>query len=144
VSDEDTGGEQAGAVGSPVDTAADDAAVPAVPNQSSDVADDNRATPDASDVQLNLATISDPIATARRRHGAAGAMLAAGMFGVDIALGRKPREDVPVVVAANSEPVDIDTEGIEIAVDDNISVVSPALPRSEPQRRPRRSRRSRR
>jgi hypothetical protein len=125
VSDEDTGVDQAGAVGPPVDTVAD-------------------AEADAGDVQLNLAAISDPIATARRRHGAAGAMLAAGMFGVDIALGRKPREDIPVVVAANSEPVDIDTEGIEIAVDDNITVVSPALPRSEPQRRPRRSRRSRR
>ena len=93
--------------------------------------------------EVLLAPVSDPIATARRLHGARGALLAAGMFGIDVALGRKPREDVPVVVAANDEPIDIDTEGIAITLDDNTSVVAPALPRSEPQRRPRRSRRSR-
>ncbi len=128
MSEEATDGDRVGAVDPPVDTVAQP-----IDTGAGDV-----------DVELNLAASSDPIATARRRHGAAGAVLAAGMFGIDIALGRKPREDIPVVVAANSEPVDIDTEGIEIAVDDNISVVSPALPRSEPQRRPRRSRRSRR
>ena len=74
----------------------------------------------------------------------AGAVLAAGMFGVDMALGRKPREDIPVVVASNSEPVDIDTDGIRVDVDGATSVVAPALPRSEPQQRPRRSRRTRR
>jgi GntR family transcriptional regulator/MocR family aminotransferase len=40
------------------------------------------------------------------------AMLAAGMFGIDVALGRKPREEAPVVVAASTEPVDIDTDGL--------------------------------
>ena len=75
---------------------------------------------------------SDPIATARRRHGTAGAVLAAGLFGIDIALGRKPREDIPVVVASSSEPTDIDTDGIRLDVDEQTTVVAPALPRSEP------------
>jgi hypothetical protein len=93
---------------------------------------------------LELGPAADPVAVARRRHGAAGAMLAAGLFGIDVALGRKPREDIPVVVASNSEPMDIDSEGIEIAVDEHTTVVAPALARSEPASRPRRARRSRR
>ena len=43
---------------------------------------------------------SHPVDTARRRHGTAGAVLAAGLLGIDIALGRKPKEEVPVVVDA--------------------------------------------
>jgi len=86
----------------------------------------------------------DPVATARRRHGGAGAALAAGMFGLDIALGRKPREEAPVVVSASDEPVDIDADGIVVAVDELTSVVAPALPRAAPlmstRRRTRRSR----
>ena len=88
--------------------------------------------------------VSDPVATARRRHGTAGAVLAAGLFGVDVALGRKPREDIPVVVAAPTEPTDIDTDGIRVDVDESTSVVAPALPRSEPARPGRRGRRARR
>ncbi|MEY4175844.1 MAG: hypothetical protein RI900_3009 [Actinomycetota bacterium] len=76
--------------------------------------------------------VSDPVGTARRKHGAAGAILAAGMFGVDIALGRKPKEEVPVVVDAAGEPGDLDTDGISIAVDSATSVVTPALPRTVP------------
>ena len=76
--------------------------------------------------------ISDPVGTARRRHGAAGAMLAAGMFGVDIALGRKPKEEAPIVMAASSEPVDIDKEGIEVPIDENTSVYAPPQPPSDP------------
>jgi hypothetical protein len=97
----------------------------------------------SDDDALELGPAADPVAVARRRHGAAGAMLAAGLFGVDVALGRKPREDIPVVVASNSEPTDIDADGIDIGVDDSTRVVSPALPRSEPSR-PRRARRARR
>jgi hypothetical protein len=76
--------------------------------------------------------ISDPVATARRKHGAAGAVLAAGLFGVDIALGRKPKEEVPVVVDAAGEPGDLDADGIQIAVDGTTTVVTPALPRTPP------------
>jgi hypothetical protein len=86
-----------------------------------------------------IAPISDPVGTARRRHGAAGAMLAAGMFGADIALGRKPKEEAPVVITASSDPIDIDTDGIEIPLDDERSVFAPPQPPSDPfpPRRPR-------
>jgi hypothetical protein len=83
----------------------------------------------------------DPIRAARRRHGAAGAIVAAGMFGLDQALGRKPKEEAPIVMAAADEPVDIDHEGIIVPVDDSVSVVAPPQPRSDPlpSRRRRRS-----
>ncbi|MEI8238326.1 MAG: hypothetical protein WCI22_02810 [Actinomycetota bacterium] len=83
-----------------------------------------------------IEVISDPVDTARRRHGSAGAILAAGMFGVDIALGRKPKQDAPIVVSANSEPVDIDTDGIRIPIDDDLHIVAPALPPSQPAKTP--------
>jgi hypothetical protein len=79
-----------------------------------------------------LEPVSDPVGTARRKHGAAGAVLAAGLFGVDIALGRKPKEEVPVVVDAAGEPTDIDKDGMRIPLDEHTSVVAPALPPSEP------------
>ena len=79
-----------------------------------------------------LEPVSDPIDTARKRHGSAGAILAAGMFGVDIALGRKPKQEAPVVVSSNSEPVDIDTDGITIPVDEHTQLVAPPLPPSQP------------
>jgi hypothetical protein len=71
--------------------------------------------------------LSDPVATARRRHGAAGAVLAAGMFGVDIALGRKPKEEAPVVVTASGDPTDIDRDGMNFALDPTTQVVAPPL-----------------
>ena len=83
-------------------------------------------------VEFNIEPISDPVGTARRRHGAAGAMLAAGMFGIDIALGRKPKEEIPIVMAASSEPVDIDKDGIEVPIDENTSVYAPPQPPSDP------------
>jgi hypothetical protein len=84
----------------------------------------------------------DPVRTARRRHGAAGAIVAAGMFGLDQALGRKVKEEAPVVIAASDKPVDIDEEGITVPVGESMSVVAPPQPRSDPL--PSRRRRSRR
>lgn len=94
-----------------------------------DVADDGVAD-DA--IEFDVQPVSDPIGTARRRHGASGAILAAGMFGLDIALGRKPKEEAPIVVAASSEPVDIEKDGIEVPVDENTSVYAPPQPPSDP------------
>ena len=97
--------------------------------------DDSDDSDDDSDDDGPVATIpaiSDPIGTARRRHGAAGAVLAAGMFGVDIALGRKPKEDAPIVVASSSEPVDIESDGITIPVDEATSVYAPPQPKHDP------------
>jgi hypothetical protein len=81
---------------------------------------------------LEIEPVSDPIETARRRHGAAGAILAAGMFGVDIALGRKVKEEAPIVVAASDQPVDIETDGIEVPVDEFTSVYAPPQPPTDP------------
>ena len=50
--------------------------------------------------------IGETIAHARRRHGAAGAIIAAGMLGLDQVLGRKPREEAPIVISTGDEPVD--------------------------------------
>jgi hypothetical protein len=112
------------------------------PTQSDDDLDDDLEIDDR-EFDVPALPASDPVATARRRHGAAGAMLAAGLFGVDIALGRKPKEEVPVVVAANDEPGDIDTEGIVVAVNEHTSIVAPAQPRPDPFARAPRKRRTR-
>lgn len=87
---------------------------------------------DTDAVEFEMEPVSDPVGTARRRHGAAGAILAAGMFGVDIALGRKAKEEAPIVMAASTEPVDIDTDGIEVPIDENTSVYAPPQPPSDP------------
>ena len=83
-----------------------------------------------SDEMPPIPPLSDPVTTARRKHGAAGAMLAAGMFGVDIALGRKPKEEAPVVVTASGDPTDIDRDGMNFALDHATQVVAPPLPPS--------------
>ena len=70
-----------------------------------------------------------------------GAIVAAGMFGLDQALGRKPKEEAPIVMAAADEPVDIDHEGIIVPVDDGVSVVAPPQPRSDPLAEPTTTRR---
>ncbi|HAP76034.1 MAG TPA: hypothetical protein DCR14_08135 [Acidimicrobiaceae bacterium] len=90
---------------------------------------------------MPLEPASDPVRTARRRHGAAGAIVAAGMLGIDQALGRKPREEAPVVVAHSGEPTDIDADGIRVPVDEHTDVVAPPQPRPDPlpPRRPRKA-----
>ena len=89
------------------------------------------AAPD-DDAPIEAVQTFDPVSTARRRHGAVGAIMAAGMFGLDQALGRKPKEEAPIVMAASDEPVDIDHLGIIVPVDDTMSVVAPPQPRSDP------------
>ena len=70
------------------------------------------------------------VATARRRYGAGGAILAAGVLGLDEALGlRKIKEEVPIVV---------DSDGIDVPVDDETSVYAPPQPRSKPHLKTRR------
>lgn len=84
----------------------------------------------------------DPIETARSRHRTAGAILAAGMLGLEQALGlRKPREEAPIVIDASDDPLDIDRDGIMFAVDERTSVVAPPQLRSAPLSSGRRRRR---
>jgi hypothetical protein len=109
-----------------LDTPDDDELVAdALLDESAEAADEARSVP-------ALEPVSDPVGTARRKHGAAGAMLAAGMFGVDIALGRKPKEEAPVVITASGEPGNIDSDGIEIPIDEATSVFAPPQPPVDP------------
>ncbi len=65
-------------------------------------------------------------------------MLAAGMLAIDDALGLRPKkQDAPIVVAAPTEPTDIDTDGIEVPVDEQTSVYSPPQPVTPPIAAPR-------
>ncbi len=63
------------------------------------------------------------IETARRRYGSAGAIIAGGMLGLDRLLGRKEKEEAPVVWEASGDPEDID-RGMTIDIDDETTVVS--------------------
>ena len=61
-----------------------------------------------------------------------GATRAAGTVGVVIALGATPKEDVPIVVAPSEQPIDLDTEGLIVPVDEHVSVLVPPQPRTDP------------
>ena len=75
----------------------------------------------------------DPIGTARRMYGkTAGTLLAAGMFGLDKVLRDKVKPDSVQVQESPTEPVDVDTDGIVVDVDEATSVNAPALERRAP------------
>jgi hypothetical protein len=90
--------------------------------------------PDPEPFDLGEGDVATRIAHAKQRHGLAGAVLAAGMFGIDQAVnGRKPREEAPIVVDAPGEPGDIDRDGIAVSLDGaGLHVAAPPLPRSTP------------
>ncbi len=109
--------------------------------------DPDDSDPDDSGISTNVTPFdaggdqASRIAHAKQRHGAAGGMLAAGMLGIDqLVNGRKPREEIPVVVTASSDPVDIDTDGIRVSLA-GADVIAPALPRTLPKTPPARRRR---
>ncbi len=77
-------------------------------------------------------TNNDIIETARQRHGRGGAALAAGMFGLDVALGNKKKPESVQVQEASSNPVDIDSDGITVPIDATTTVATPALERRSP------------
>ncbi len=69
-------------------------------------------------------------------------MLAGGMLGIEKALELRPvKEEAPIVVASPTEPIDIDSDGIEVPVDDETSVYAPPQPRSQPHQTPARGHR---
>jgi hypothetical protein len=98
--------------------------------------DDHDAAPDGEPAEALGGAPDDAeaaiIAAARRRHGSFGAVVAAGMLGFEKLLGRKPREEAPVVVAAPTDPIDIDADGISVPLDEHTSLVAPPLPRTAP------------
>lgn len=85
----------------------------------------------------------DMVRRAAQRYGTVGAMLAGSMVAFDRLLGRKPKEEAPVVFEASGEPGNIDDDGITLILDDNTTVVSPPPhARNQRSRRVRRRRRS--
>ena len=96
--------------------------------------DENDETGPETEVELAPIDSRNPdmIGTARRRYGGAGAALAAGMLGLDILLGNKKKPDSVQVQEAPTEPVDVDTDGIQVTIDDALSVNAPALERVPP------------
>ncbi len=110
-----------------------------------DVTDPERSdlTSDAaSDDEHDGAAPPADAAPRRRSGGLAGAALGAAMFGLDQVLGRKPREEAPIVVDASGQPKDLEDDGIHVPIDDTASVWAPPQPRSDPTHRRRRRRRA--
>ncbi len=99
--------------------------------------DDDALNRDASAPAPN-----DMVRRAAQRYGTVGAMLAGSMVAFDRLLGRKPKEEAPVVFEASGEPGNIDDDGITLILDDNTTIVSP--PPHARQQRSRRVRRRRR
>lgn len=66
------------------------------------------------------------VARAHRKHGLAGAIVAGGMLAIDQVLGRRPKEQPAAVSEFSGEPTDIDKDGIQIPLDKNTTVISPA------------------
>jgi hypothetical protein len=85
---------------------------------------------------------NDMVRRAAQRYGTVGAMLAGSMVAFDRLLGRKPKEEAPVVFEASGEPENIDDDGITLILDDHTTIVSP--PPFARQQRSRRVRRRRR
>lgn len=89
---------------------------------------------EGEDVELDAIDIdnSNPVETARRRHGMGGAMIAAGMFGLDQALTGRQKPEQAEIQESSSEPVDVDRDGIKVVIDEATTVQTPALERRPP------------
>lgn len=91
------------------------------------VDDDSGRDADAERLEARNAEARDSmVARAHRKHGLAGAIVAGGMLAIDQVLGRRPKEQPAAVSEFSGEPTDIDKDGIQIPLDENTTVVSPA------------------
>ena len=91
------------------------------------VDDDSGRDVDAERLEARNAEARDSmVARAHRKHGLAGAIVAGGMLAIDQVLGRRPKEQPAAVSEFSGEPTDIDKDGIQIPLDENTTVVSPA------------------
>lgn len=79
------------------------------------------------------------IQRARQRYGSLGVFVAGGMLGIDKILGRRVKEEAPVVWEASGEPGDIDSHGIVVPLDDNTEAVSKPVRAKRTVRKRRRS-----
>ena len=81
---------------------------------------------DGAPVELDLGE-GDIVANARRRYGSGGALLAAGLLGLDKVLTDKKKPESVQVQEAASEPIDVDKTGIQVMIDELTSVEAPPL-----------------
>ena len=88
----------------------------------SDTVDDDAARLEAHNAEAH----DSMVARAHRKHGLAGAIVAGGMLAIDQVLGRRPKEQPAAVSEFSGEPTDIDKDGIQIPLDENTTVISPA------------------
>ena len=92
-----------------------------------DTVDDDTIDDDAARLEARNAEARESmVARAHRKHGLAGAIVAGGMLAIDQVLGRRPKEQPAAVSEFSGEPTDIDKDGIQIPLDDNTTVISPA------------------
>lgn len=86
---------------------------------------------DVAETPLDFGS-GDVIATARRRYGGGGALLAAGLLGLDRVLTDKKKAESVQVQEAASDPIDVDRSGIQVLIDERTSVEAPPLERRDP------------
>lgn len=72
------------------------------------------------------------IEAGRRKGGVAGAAMAGAMLAVGEIYAGPPKEDAPIEMEASGEPGDIDSDGIEVTVDDTDVWAPPPARRDDP------------
>lgn len=71
------------------------------------------------------------IAAGRRKGGVAGAAMAGAMMVVSEIVEGPKKDDAPVVVEANSDPTDVDRDGVTVDLS-QLTVEAPPLDRLDP------------
>lgn len=109
------------------------------PEELETTSDSERPNPDGDTVDGDPVEMETPlaaddgndiVANARRRFGSGGALLAAGMLGLDNLLREKVKPDSVQVQEAPTDPIDLDADGIQVTIDEQLSVSAPALERT--------------
>ncbi|NDC44600.1 MAG: hypothetical protein EBZ55_00745 [Actinobacteria bacterium] len=96
-------------------------------NDADNAIDNDNIDDDAARLEARNAEARESmVARAHRKHGLAGAIVAGGMLAIDQVLGRRPKEQPAAVSEFSGEPTDIDKDGIQIPLDENTTVISPA------------------
>ncbi len=83
------------------------------------------------------------IRRARQKTGSGGAILAGAMLGLRDILEGPKKTEVAIVVAAPTEPVDLDEEGIRVTIGDTVVMTGKLAPLPEQVKHRRRRRRRR-
>ncbi|HWL42676.1 MAG TPA: hypothetical protein VNQ73_07020 [Ilumatobacter sp.] len=96
---------------------------------------DRQAAADAAFIEAaereTLDRRQSAIAAGRRKGGIAGAAMAGAMIAVSEIVEGPKKDDAPVVVEANSDPTDVDRDGVSVDLA-QLSVDAPPLERLDP------------